>query len=536
LTRYKPTFDVKSGATDLTNDTIEAEVEQAITNKVSNFKVTIDDRFDKWSGLGWNDPIAIGIEGTRIIDGRIDEPRRSITKKDGRVIYLTGRGIEGALQDVISSLYFDQETAQNIVGAIINEYGSRKLSADPTIYIDSNLAPSAVLLSFHWKRKALWEMLKDVADALSAPTELGGDGKFYDFYVASGTSGGFRFEPCGYRSSGVTIPQNVETLERHYIIDSLPVKNDIWVWGSGTAGTIPLEMQIGYNGGVGDDRTDPWTEGNAADYVKGDNCNTLEDTGAQHIIGSQSIHVVFTNIANGGRGYFYLPFPFSKWEAQPPGFKLNAYNETKMTETMGEISGIGYFIRNPARMGHMIEVVDQNNLVAQSEEINLEGATFANWFTPVWKYVQLPFGPSSNYKCMSETDQFDWSRVKQVRWVFFGPNLSAATPLELWYDGFRFIKPLVVNQTGGDKATRRTLIQNATSIASYSAAKIYAKALLESFAFAQQYFDFENLGRVDIPIGQKFTFETRELVLRECTYTFNKDNGWTIKGRGFEAT
>lgn len=531
-----------SGANNLTNDTFKVEVEQAITNRVPAFRLSVDDRNAKWSGLGWNDPIEIGIEDTRILDGRLDEPRRDLDKKGGRIIYLSGRGNEGALQDVLSSLHFVNQTPQAIVGAIINEYAARKLANDPTIYIDSNLAPDTISMSFLFKRKSLWDMLSEVASALSAPVALGGVDQFFDFYISPGSGGGFRFEPVGNRDSGVTIPPigypSGETKRRSHIIDSLPVKTDVWVWGNGSAGTLPLEMQTGYAApGV---RQDPWTENNADDYVKGDGVDLITNDNTEHVIGDWSIRITTLSIFGYGRFYWIMPFPFggpyppggSKWPGQLPGYKLNCYNEVGMSETMGEISGIGFFLKTDTPFSLLIEVVDEGNLRAQSESVRVEKGV--NWYSPTWNYIQLPFGPSSNYKTMSDTDVIDWSRIKEIRYCGFNFPYGLGT-IQIAFDGLRFIKPLVVNQTGG-MPTRRTLIQQETAITDYALAKVYAKALLENVVNPQQYFDFDNLGRVDIPIGQKFTFEGRELVMRELKYDFSKDEGWTIKGRGYEAT
>jgi hypothetical protein len=540
LTRYKPTFNVQSGANDLTQDTIRVEVQRAITNRISTFTLVADDRNGKWSGLGWNDPIEIGIEDTRILDGRIDDPYREISKRDARIINLVGRGIEGALQDVISSLHLVNMTPQAIVGAIINEYAARKLADDPTIYIDSNLAPDTFNMSFLWRRKNLWDMLQDVADTLSAPPELGGDDKFYDFYVVPGSGGGFVFEPVGQRDSGVSIPLYTDEIKkRTYHIDSLPVKSDVWVWGNGSAGTLPLEMEPGYVApGV---RQDPWTENNADDYLKGDSVDLITNDNTEHVIGDWSIRITTLSIFGTGRFYWIMPFPFggpyppggSKWPGQLPGYKLNCYNELGMAETMGELSAIGFFLKTDTPFNFLIEVVDEGDLRAQSEAIRVEKGV--NWYAPTWNYVQLPFGSSSNYKTMSDTDVIDWSRIKEIRYCGFNFPYGLGT-IQIAFDGLRFIKPLVVNVTGGYKATRRSHIQQATGIADYALAKVYALSLLENMKNPQQYFDFENVGRVDIPVGYKFTLEGAELVMREETFLFSKDEGWIIKGKGFEAT
>ena len=85
-------------------------------------------------------------------------------------------------------------------------------------------------------------------------------------------------------------------------------------------------------------------------------------------------------------------------------------------------------------------------------------------------------------------------------------------------------------------ATRRIQIQPASNIASYKLAKIYGNSVLENLMTAQEYYDFENLGRVDIPIGYKFRLEGVEMLMRELSYVFSKDEGWIIKGRGFLQT
>jgi len=75
------------------------------------------------------------------------------------------------------------------------------------------------------------------------------------------------------------------------------------------------------------------------------------------------------------------------------------------------------------------------------------------------------------------------------------------------------MKPLVVNRDLSGAMSRRTHIQQATNISKYDLAKIYAQALLENLMTHQRYYDFENLGRVDIPIGYKFSFEGVEVLM-----------------------
>jgi hypothetical protein len=535
-----------SGANDLSGDLIRAEIENAITNRVPAFTIDIDNRFDKWDGLLWNDPITLSIDGQGVLRGRLDIPDRGIEKKQGRILQLRGRGDAGALEDIQASMHVVNMTPFDIVNKIMAVYSAMRYSADPDISVQSNFAPDTVTMSFLWKRKSLWDMLREVSDALGAPPALGGIDQFFDYYVD--VADGFYFEPIGNRDSGVSIPAGLETKGRHRVIDSLPVKNDIWVWGNESAGTIPLEMQVGYNGGVGDDRTDPWTEGNAADYKKGPGVDIISDEPTEHVIGSQSIRITTLVIMSNERLYWYMPFPFggpyppggSKWPSQDPAGGLNCYNETKMDETMGEISAVGFFLKSDTAFNIAIEVKDgTTGATGIGESVRYDPGM--NVFFPPWNYVQRPFGPSAGFKPTNPTapptEVVDWSNIAEVRFVVYNYPYGMGT-VNIFFDGFRFIKPLVVRcpQVPASPATRRIQIQPASNIASYKLAKIYGNSVLENLMTAQEYYDFENLGRVDIPIGYKFRLEGVEMLMRELSYVFSKDEGWIIKGRGFLQT
>lgn len=532
-----------SGANDLSGDLIRAEIEDAITNRVPGFTIDIDSRFDKWDPLLWNDPITLSIDGQGILRGRIDIPDRGVEKAQGRILTLNGRGDAGALEDIQASIHVVNMTPKDIVNKIMNAYSAMRYSADPNITVQSNLAPDDITMGFLWKRKGLWAMLRDVSDALGAPIALGGKDEFFDFYVD--VTDGFYFEPIGNRDSAVSIPANLETMRRHRIIDSLPVKNDIWVWGNESAGTIPLEMQVGYNGGVGDDRTDPWTEGNAADYKKGAGVDIIADS-SDHVIGSQSIAVTTITILGTEKGYWYMPFPFgapyppggSKWPSQDPAGGLNCYNETKMDETMGEINAIGFFMKADDALNLGIEVKDgTTGVTAMGDSVRYDPG-FVIW--PDWNYVQLPFGPSAGFKPTkpsAPTDVVDWSNIAEVRFAFTNYPWGLGVFI-IWIDGLRFIKPLVVRcpQVPASPATRRIQIEPVSNIASYALAKIYGNSVLENLMTPQHYYDFDNLGRVDIPVGYKFSLEGVQMLMREMSCIFSKDEGWIIKGRGFLQT
>lgn len=542
--RFTPTFAFTSGTNDLTKDTLLIDIQDAVTNKVPTCRFDVNNRNNKWGSiLAWNDPLLLTIDDTTKFRGRLDNPEDSTeSKRKGRILSSSGRGDAGALEDVVSSIHIDNMTPAAVVTTIMNEYNSRKLSGDPTITIESCLAPNdpaGLLMDFLWKRKNLLTMLQDVATQLGAPEGLGGEGKFYDFYLNPITDG-LIFEPIGHRNSAVIIPEDSETLKKTRILDSLTVKNEIWVWGDQAAGTLPLQMQVGYSGpGI---RQDLWTENNASDYLAGDSVVGIQNDSATKKFGSYSIRILFSAIGSGNRGYWRMPFPFgapyppggSKWPAQPPGSLFNTFNETGMTETMGEISGIIFSIRNAISLDFLLEVLDEHNNAVQSQSTRCEGATIGNWFTPEWKTIQLPFGPSASYKIMEPSQTFDWAAVKEIRFCIY--NTPTIMGLDVWFDGLAFLKPLVVRVTDPTATTRRTSIEAATAISDYIFAKALGNSILENQLKPQIYRNLENLGRIDIPVGSKFKLGATELLMREETYKMTKSTGWIITGLAWEAT
>lgn len=526
------------GGTEAWEDTIKVDARRSITNQTGRFELALDDRFDKWNARQWNDAVIITIDGTRVLKGRIDELDRDVDKKSGKTIDISGRDDGGALQDIETSKHYVNQDVNGIISDIIDTYNTLKTVGDPAISIGSILpAPGTISMSFQFKRKPLWDMCQEIANALGAPPALGGLDTFHDFYVDPFDA--FFFEPVGTRSSGVNLGGvgGPEIKKRRWTIDSLPVKTDIWVWGDGMAGTIPLVMQPGYSPAG---RADPWTEGNPEDFLKGTGVDIIT-TDSDCLIGSSSIKIITLSIFSTERGYWYMPFPFgapyppggSKWTAQPPRGVLNAYNETSLTETMGEIAAIGFFYKADTPHNLLLEVKDIDSVLAQSEAVRIEKGV--NWYAPEWNYVQLPFGPSANYKNMSDTDVVDWTSIQEIRFVFFNYPYGLGT-IQVLVDGFRFIKPLVVRAFQLAAPTRRIRHVQETTLNSYSMARIYGEAYLENLKNPQQYYDILNIGRADIPAGYTFAAEGKTLLAREINYVMTKDEGWLISMKGFEQT
>lgn len=547
MTRWIPTDSLTIGGTDVADYLVEATVQDRITTQIPSCTLKLDNISEIWSALVWNNAIILGLDGTTVFRGRMDKPDRLTSKKDAKVLTVTGRGNLAALQDVVTSMHVINQAADDVVTALLYEYANRKLSGDPSIPITSNLAPHDVGVSFQWKRKDLFQCLQDVNTQLGGPA-----GDFYDFYA--NPSGNYYFEPIGNRASGITIASSTETMTAEQHIDSIPVKNDIWLWANSKGGTIPLNMQPGYNSAqdppISPDPSDPWSEGNAADYTLSvPTLFTFTDDATTAAIGSQSLKFDYSWVIwPATRFYWALTFPIAGtgvvWSAQKPSGHLNCYNECQwddgtsgMGEQMGEWIACDFFAATTDKIDLIIEVKDGTDTLAQSETVHLEPATstiFPYWTYPAWVPIAIPFGPSSNYKCITADATFDWSDVVEIRWVLGNFPPGAIGHISVWFDGLRFVKPLIINRYQSGAVTRRSIVVTKTAIANYSDAVDYADGLLENRQSAQIYWDFTNIGRADIPVGQTFHVDSLELLLREADYSFTKDKGWTVKGVGWE--
>lgn len=553
--RYNPSFQVlggTSGSTDLSNDCFDIEFNDSITNAAGDFKISLDDRMGRYSkgtraALAQFQPVIITLDGVRIFKGRIESPVGIVDKKAALVYEISGRSNFGTLVDMVYSKHVVQETAYAIVNEIIAIQNAQALSQDPVLSMGSNLADNTVKLNFLWKRQSLQEMLYDVACKLGSPVSQGGVNQFYDFWVNPYDA--FYFVPTGSLNSYVDLgwPGGIEETERKFVIDAYPVKNDIWTWAMNTAagvglGRIPLTLQPGYAGYP----EDSWTEGNAADYTAGDNIDTLHNDATRYVMGTSAIYVASTAILPNQRFYFAMQMPFpadgSKWPGQPPNNVMNTYNETSMSESMGQLAAMSYFLWLAVQgtWTHWVEVVDIYGNVAQSQMMNalsqdLVHPSPGSGLPAGWQQMTIAFGPDSNFVLVTGTF-FDWASVAQIRFSFSPQNVLVATAQSLWFDGFQFVKPLVVNTKQAGATTRRTYTQVESGILTYLDAVNYGQATLENMMQPQQYDEIKNIGRNDIPAGYAFTSEAKSLVARMIKYKFTKPEGWLIDMKGWEAT
>jgi hypothetical protein len=566
VSRYNPTRQVLVNGIDVSNDAYDIKFTDATTNKTGSFDIQLDDRRGRYSlgtytTLAKFQPVTINLDGTLIFKGRIDKTEAIVEKKTHALTYeITGRSDLAVLTDTICSKHVVQESALQIVNEIIDLQNALALSQDPklTIPLNANQADNTIKLNFQWKRKSLQEMLYDVSIKLGAATAQGGVGTFYDFWATPQDN--FYFVPAGSIPSdnwvNLGYPGGIEEQERHFVTDANTVKTEVWVWAQNTAasaglGRIPLTMQPTYGG----NQVDSWTEGNSADYTtSGTQGVTISDenTAANVIFGKASIHINAQPDVRGNStipfAWWAMPMPFGsgpKWAGQPPNSLMNTYNETGiMSETDGQMSALTFFFKASTSLGLYalgltVYATDVYGNVAISPLQSYTATT--NAALNNFQAMAVPFGPDSNWQILSSVVTpafFDWTSIAQIK---YQPSITGVLApvgaVDLWFDGFAIVKPLVVHvtQTGATSRRAQTYVQS--GILTYADALNYAQAQLESLMQPQTYYEIKNIGRNDIPAGYLFIAEGQQLIARSVDYTYNKtQDGWIIDVKGFAKT
>ena len=551
-------------------DVLKCDVEFAVTDKVPVISLELNDANRKFTDLPfhWNDPITVAAEAATRFLGRVDSLSPDYTKEGARVLTVKGRHTgSGALEDYVANLQVSG-TPKAIVEAIIARYTSMRgttYTNDPVITIASNLAPDDITMAFDWRRKNFWKMLMDLEEALGAPILEGGKNEFYDFYFDPATVGNFYFVPMGSVDSAVVIAESTETLKAKRNLDALPLKNNIYLWCNATAGAVPFEMQPGWNKAqhyepAVTEITDPWTEGNAADYSTGTGPGGTVDVddytyvpGEQIGVGAKCIRIHGTTPYIGGteQQYAYWSMKFAHGEAfhtklagftnQDPNDMLNLLNETHMAESMGEVAAISFYLKdfiNPllGAWQFVLECVDVDDNVVRGGQMTAR-ATGGVWYwlTQEWLNPTISIGATASWALKMGTS-FDWTSIKELRFVLGGQKAA----FDFYFDGFRFIKPLIANAVylSGEPREKscRSIVLAKEKIINYESALLIAKALLEQQKKANAYWEIENLGRVDIPSGAKFKIGALELLMRDERWSMTKADGWRISGRALERT
>jgi hypothetical protein len=551
--RFAPELSLTIAGTEVKDDIASLSCDFSVTDQVQGLEVELGNLADKYAALTPFDEIVLALNGTQRLYARADSCNPDYSKAGAKVFRVKGRQIAGsALQDIVASLQFVDEHPDDIVEGIIASYNASKGASDPTITIGNNLAPTDITMSPRWQRKSYWKMLQELQEALGGPVADGGADEFFDFWIGPATTGDFYFENAGHEDSAIVVPDNSETTKGKRILDATAVKNDVWVWGNSQAGRIPLEMQLTDLTGL----ADTWTEGNAADYTASSSPTagaTVENQtdsglGLPYVkVGHQSIHLKgYRNFILEERATLHLAFPKAGigviWPAQYPGGHFNAYNEVAMSESMGEFVGCHFWFKSNTNCVVLIQVTDGAGVVAYSSS----GYGYqVGWWPPKdagdWQELVFSFGPSANYSVVENTKPlpiFNWSDVAEIAWVCKAnwgqgyPNPNA----DYWFDGLYFVKPLVVNAYSTSDGVRKSVHVAKDEIVNYASAKLIANALLEQQMKPQIYWDFEEIGRDDIPSGYRFTLGSTELLMREQRWQFSKEAGWILTGKAWEKT
>lgn len=440
---------------------------------------------------------------------------------------MSGRGTAGKLDDIIDSIY-QINHPRAIVELIFSRYNdTRKLAEDPAITISENHSPEDIGARWVFKRLSFWEMLSYVCNWLSAPEDWGGMGYPFDMWID--TDDAFHLAECGYHDTEININYGTEYLDWKRPRTGLDIVNDVWAWGGEGGGRIPLEMQPDYRHPSG--ILDPWTEDNAEDFKAGSEVSSGPNNSGDHkLFGDYSIWWQTNELLGPHmQSYIYMNFPFpdngSKWPSQDPAGGMNTYNETNMKEEMGEISRLEYYLRVRRTAGggtptdgftdpvdHYIEVVEGSappKVIRSTYDVN--NCLYYTLAPNEWNHFSWEFGPTaSNYTWATEptTSEFGWHNISEIRFVvadwYPSPyGLPTPTPfgLQVWLDGLSFVKPLVVNIKDETDKKRRSKFYTDFNISDYLNLKAYATAILERTQKPQYYYEFENLGRVDIPVG-----------------------------------
>jgi hypothetical protein len=573
--RYAPSWSLIIA--ELENSTVEKDCfkctfTDAVTNQAGQFNITLDDRNGRYSQAKYipvskYDRVQITLDGTPRFSGRVEKLIAAVDKSQkAQTLELTGRSDFGCLVDSVSSKHVVSEDANTIVKEIISIFNTMTApySGDPEITFASgepNISVGTASFSFLWKRKSFQEMLMDVSNAMGSPTAFGGLNTFYDFWLDPTDQ--FYFEPAGNLSSKVDLGSvgGLEIKESKYTIDTYPVKNDIWTWGMNTAagvgvGRIPLSLQDGFPGDSYDSNAfpvDSWTEGTATYYQPGQNVQLgPADSATYAIIGAESIHTASNSITTSQVVSFIMPMPFGVDTAvtnQPPNNVLNTYNETSMTEKMGQMSALQYYllivggsVLGDVSLSHWIQETDVYGNVAVSPTQTVTASITQT--PPKWQLVSMAFGPDSNHakgknKAGTQSAGFDWASVAQIEFLF--QPTGALTPsgtYDIYFDAFSIVKPLVVEskQAVYTQNALRSYTNVTSGLLNWSQASIYGEATLEAMQAPQQYYEIKNIGRADIPAGYTFQAERKTLLARQVDYTFNKKDGWLIDAKGWEST
>ena len=283
MSEESPQFSILLNGTQAADYFTTLETQRYVRNQIGAFSVSLDDyQFAKWAALAKYHPAILSINGTRIFKGRIDKILRHYDKdSEGYLTTVTGRDDAGPLLDIEFSKYYYRQTPDYVLKDLINNvYPSRKGTMDPTLTLNESTnfatyATSALYTNtWNWDRVSFWQAVEQVLEYIeglylgSNPTN---PPLFLDFWVDENDV--VQITQTGELPTNIDVGgaggNYVKTYD--WTLDSLPVKNDVWLWGNNKAGILPLSAdpfwtQI-HNTYVGQQ----WTDGTAGYWAVGYN-------------------------------------------------------------------------------------------------------------------------------------------------------------------------------------------------------------------------------------------------------------------------
>jgi len=303
--------------------------------------------------------------------------------------------------------------------------------------------------------------------------------------------------------------------------------------------------------------TDPWTENNAADYLItwepliGNSWALSNESNAAYVrVGTKSIKIAPDGILWFPNSVTWrIRFPAAGtgiiWPAQPPWNMLNSSNEEAMSETMGEMSSIDFWAKVNTGGTISVSATDYLGMIAVGPTLHLTPIGFHTHapYVSEWGHYVAPFGPASGWKIITAgtpPPAFHWDAIEYLNFSFtLDPWVDGSYPI-IYFDGLKIIKPLIANasyvSTDSYEKTRRDLVIPKEKIVDYQTARLIAKALLEEQKRPNVYWNFENIGRTDIPSGYLFKIGATELLMRDQRWGMSKEGGWLVTATAQEKT
>lgn len=501
------------------------EVEESLSVAIPECRFTGVRRFFPLYPPLPGDRVEVWLNGVQVFKGQVDECTPTRTKGQGTKLLVRARGAVAALDRIYINRTFTNQTAYTIVNELVNEYNAKKLAQDPAIITDalSNQAPNtSPLYSFEWRRKPIKQCLEDLAMALLAPSPLG-HGKLFDFYV--GFDGKLYFFEQGSRPQNpVTIPNNVIT-SYQYPENADDVKTEAFVIGDSISGTLPTSARA-RRPFIDLPEADPWTEGNASDYEPDPGMTLSNDTTVK-LVGNSSIKAETLTVMKGG---WALNFPNSGWPT-----RLDCYNESEVSENMGEIKGLAFFIRTSTPIDLTVEAwqyVPSGDPPIVKRDLVVDTVN-------QWLQIVLSFGPSATDWQLRQGTTFNWGDVYKIKWIAF-KRTGNVPGMTIWLDGLRLVKPLVVRYTAPGTGTRRQTILTKESITDYKVAELVAQSVVETLRWSKQSVVITLPGSASqassINLGDKFIVDTQDLRSGLLTYACRKKVHRVSKSQGYTVT